>query len=321
LNISRAFSLVLASSLATACGAGDLGGLDVDQEDPVAESGSSELASLEQGIHNCANPDGTNAVMAALAVASAQELGRWRAGLDFQVNGDRIGLASGSDSSGQPRGRNRCSDGCKGIDALLALQNDNAMGVYVQGETSNTKVLVHPGALRSRMKAKLEEQMSRDAEMKDGDLTKVAKTNHTLTNAGSTDLGGCGPHFQFNVQFDTTTTTTTTTTTYQSWGRRGSYGSGSTTTAQPLARQLENSLYFADQANGWVDFRDLGNNVVAIDPTYGLNEGSSTSAGACEVACTKVSTKSDISGGCCSCGGASKAFKRSAFSTSLFLCQ
>jgi hypothetical protein len=253
--------------------------------------------------------------MAALAVASAQELGRWRAGWDFQVNGDRIGLASGSDSTGQPRGRNRCSNGCKGIDALLALQNDNATGVYIQGETSNSKVQVHPGALRSRMKAKLEEQIARDGSMKDGDLAMVAKTNHTLTNAGSADLGGCGPHFKFNVQFDTTTST------YQPRGWWGYYGNAAPSSGKPLPAQLKNSLYFADQANGWVDFRDLGNNVVAIDPTYGLNEGSTSSAGACEIACTKVSTNSDLSNRCCSCGGASKVFKRSAFSTALFLCR
>jgi hypothetical protein len=298
-----------------------MGATDIGQGDGAEEeSGYSdelELGSLEQGAHNCANPDGTNAVMAALAVASAQELGRWRAGLDFQVNGDRIGLASGYDSSGQPRGRSRCSNSCKGIDALLALQSDMATGVYVQGETSNTRVQVHPGALRSRMKAKLEEQINRDVNMKDGDLSKVAKTNHRLTNAGTANLGGCGPHFKFNVQFDATTST------YQPWGGWGYYGGwgGSTTSAKPLPAQLKNSLYFADHTNGWVDFRDLGNNVVAIDPTYGLNEGSSTSAGSCEIACTKVSTNSDLSNRCCSCGGASRTFKKSTFSTSVFLCK
>jgi hypothetical protein len=226
-----------------------------------------ELGSTEQAAHNCATLDGTNAVMAALAVAAAKELGRWNAGVDFQVNGDRIGLSS--------TGRGRCTNSCKGIDALLALQNDNATGVYIQ-DTAATKVLVNPGALRSRMKAKQEEQKNKDATAKDGKsaLTQglPAKTGHRLTSAGTTTFsGGCGPYFKFNVAFD-------------------AINPPPAADKKPLAGQLKYSLYFADQANGWVDFRDLGNNVVAVDPTYGLNEGSSTSAGSCEIACTKVST-------------------------------
>jgi hypothetical protein len=231
-------------------------------------------------------------------VAAAKELGRWNAGVDFQVNGDRIGLSS--------TGRGRCSNGCKGIDALLALQNDNATGVYIQ-DTASNKVLVNPSALRSRMKAKLEEQKNKDATAKDGTSALAgglpAKTGHRLTSAGTTTFaGGCGPYFKFNVAFD-------------------AINPPPAPANKPLPGQLKYSLYFADQANGWVDFRDLGNNVVAVDPTYGLNEGSSTSAGSCEIACTKVSTNADVSNKCCSCSGAQKTFKKSTFNTSVFLCQ
>jgi hypothetical protein len=298
----------MASTLLTACGAGDMNEFDVGQkefrgDEDEYSSEEIELGSVEQAAHNCSTLDGTNSVMAALAVAAANELGRWNAGVDFQVNGDRIGLASGNDSKGKPRGRNRCTNSCKGIDALLSLQNDNAKGVYVQGETSNKKVLVNPGALRSRMKAKLEEQRTKDATAEDGRSGGLpAKTGHTLTGAGTANLGGCGPHFKFKVAFD-------------------AIKPPPPSNKKPLPAQLRYSLYFADQANGWVDFRDLGNNVVAIDPTYGLNEGSSTSAGSCEIACTKVSTKKDVSNTCCSCAGATKKFKKSTFSTSVFLCQ
>jgi hypothetical protein len=89
---------------------------------------------------------------------------------------------------------------------------------------------------------------------------QAPKTPHALTGAGTAALQGCGPHFKFNVAFDATTTT-----------------------PKPLPAQLKWSLSFADQQNGWVDFRDLGSNVVAIDPTYGLNEGSTTTSGSCEV--------------------------------------
>jgi hypothetical protein len=315
MKISSALSLGIASAMTTACGAGDMNELDTGQGDQQSEADGSfydtELGSLEQGLHGCATPDGTNAIMAALAVSAGQELKRWRAGLDFQVystNGAYEGqagtwsrairLTSGTGPDGKPRGKSRCGDGkCAKTQALLLMQYDNATNVYVQAESSNTKVLVNPSALRSRMVAKLEEQVNKDRDMKDGDLYQVPKTPFTLTGTGTASLGGCGPHFKFNVAFDPTSTT-----------------------PKPLPKQLKWSLSFADQQNGWVDFRDLGNNVVAIDPTYGLNEGATATAGSCEVACTKISTSS-VAGRCCSCGGAQKKFKTSPFSTAVFLCQ
>jgi hypothetical protein len=306
LKISSAVSLVMTSALVTACGAGDMNEFDASQEDMAGEEGGyseeMELGTTEQAAHNCATPDGTNAVMAALGVATAKELGRLRAEVDYVVAGDRIALATGNDAQGKPRGRNRCSNSCKGIDALLALQNDSATGVYVQAENSNTKVLVNPSILRGRMKAKLEEQINKAVNFIDGRTTEGAKTTHTLASAGSANLGGCGTHFKFNVTFDAPVAPPRV----------------------PLAEQLRYSLFFADQANGWIDFKHNVDNVatrIAFDPTYGLNEGSSTSAGSCEIACTKVSTNSNVANTCCSCGGVQKTFKQSTFSTSVFLCQ
>jgi hypothetical protein len=297
-KIGSAFSLMLASTL-TACGSGDMYDVDGSEQDAVEdESAEMELASMEQALHSCATPDGTNAVMAALAVAAGHELGRWRSGLDFEVYGSVIRLTSGTGSDGKPRGKSRCSGAvCPRTEALLSFQNDSATGVYVQAESSTTKVLVNPGALRSRMVAKLQEQINKDRDMKDGDTYQVPKTPHTLTGAGITTLGGCGPHYKFNVAFDATTTT-----------------------PKPLPAQLKWSLSFADQQNGWVDFRDLGNNVVAIDPTYGLNDEDTTSSGSCAVACTKVST-TNIAGACCSCSSVNKTFKKSTFNANTYLCQ
>jgi hypothetical protein len=302
-KIGSAFSLMLTSTLMTACGAGDMDEGDGLQQEAIENEADdseigSELGSLEQALHSCANPDGTNAVMAALAVAAGHELKRWRAGLDFEIAGSVIRLTSGTGSDGKPRGKSRCSGGvCPRTEALLSLQNDNATNVYLQAESTTTKTLVNPGALRSRMVAKLSEQFNKDRDAKDGDTYQVPKTAHTLTGLGIATLGGCGPHYKFNVAFDPTTTT-----------------------PKPLPAQLKWTLSFADQQNGWVDFRDLGNNVVAIDPTYGLNDEDTTSTGACTVACTKIST-TNIAGACCSCSNVKKAFKKSAFSTSVYLCQ
>jgi hypothetical protein len=236
--------------------------------------------------------------MAALAVAAGHELGRWRAGLDFEVYGSVIRLTSGTGSDGKPRGKSRCSGAvCPRTEAMLAMQNDTATGVYVQAETSTSKVLVNPPALRTRMVAKLQEQINKDKDAKDGDTYQVPKTAHTLTGAGITTLGGCGPHYKFNVAFDATTTT-----------------------PKPLPAQLKWALSFADQQNGWVDFQDLGGGVVAIDPTYGLNDEDTTSSGSCTVACTKVST-TNIAGACCSCSSVNKTFKKSTFNANTYLCQ
>jgi hypothetical protein len=301
LKVTGALSMVLASSL-TACGASD-DGFDVASEssDEAAYSidESEEIGSLEQGVHNCATPDGTNAVMAALAVAAGQELGRWRSALDFEVNGSVIRLTSGTGSDGKPRGKSRCAGSvCPRIEALLSFQNSTATGVYVQAESSTTKVLVNPSALASRMVAKLNEQKTKDNDAKDGDTYQVPKTPFKLTGAGVTSaLGGCGLHYKFNVVFDTTTTN-----------------------PKPVPAQLKWALSFADQQNGWVDFRDLGNNVVAIDPTPGLNEEDATTVGSCTVACTKIST-TNIANACCSCGGVNKTFKKATFNATTFLCQ
>jgi hypothetical protein len=296
-KIGSAFSLMLASTL-TACGSGDMYEADGSEDAIEDESAEMELGSMEQALHSCATPDGTNAVMAALAVAAGHELGRWRAGLDFEVYGSVIRLTSGTGIDGKPRGKSRCSGAvCPRIEALLAMQNDSATGVYIQAESSTTKVLVNPGALRSRMVAKLQEQINKDRDMKDGDTYQAPKTPHALTGAGITTLGGCGPHYKFNVAFNATTTT-----------------------PKPLPAQLKWSLSFADQQNGWVDFRDLGNNVVAIDPTYGLNDEDTTSSGSCTVACTKIST-TNIAGLCCSCSAVNKTFKKSTFNANTYLCQ
>jgi hypothetical protein len=301
LEIGSAFTSLLASALLTACGASDTYHDDTARSAIQEESGDgqdAELGSIEQALHSCANPDGTNAVMAALAVAAGHELERWRAGLDFEVAGSVIRLRSGTGSDGKPRGKSRCSGGvCPRTEALLALQNDNATNVYVQAETTTSKTLVHPGALRSRMVAKLQEQINKDRDARDGDTYQIPKTAHKLTGVGVTSLGGCGPHYKFSVAFDATTTN-----------------------PKPLPAQLKWSLSFADQQNGWVDFRDLGGNVVAIDPTYGLNDEDTTSTGACTVACTKISTV-NVANACCSCGGVNKKFKRSTFNANTYLCQ
>lgn len=66
--------------------------------------------------------------------------------------------------------------------------------------------------------------------------------------------------------------------------------------------------------------QQVNGNLVAIDPTYGLNDSSSTSTGACTATCVKSSSAS-LAGQCCSCNGVTKAFAKSAWNASTYLCQ
>jgi hypothetical protein len=59
---------------------------------------------------------------------------------------------------------------------------------------------------------------------------------------------------------------------------------------------------------------------VAIDPTYGLNDSTTTTTGSCTVGCLKVSTAS-VAGQCCSCNGATKKFAKTAWSGTTYMCQ
>jgi hypothetical protein len=66
--------------------------------------------------------------------------------------------------------------------------------------------------------------------------------------------------------------------------------------------------------------QQVSGDMVAIDPTYGLNEGGTTTTGTCSATCLKVSSAS-IAGQCCSCNGLNRVFKKSTWNASTYLCQ
>jgi hypothetical protein len=308
-------SLAFAAASATGCGAADVEDFDASQDSAAQEDGSSadealdesmDLGTAEQGLMSCSNPDGTNSAMAALAVAAAQELKRWQPARDFvmfNTSGQcescggpqqAIKLTSGSDASG-PRGKSRCADGkCAKVQALLDMQYEQANNkVFFQGSGS-TKTLLNPGALRSRLVAKLNDQTICDANAKDGNNTLCPKEEHVLTFQSSAK-GSCDTNFFFKA---------------------------TKPNGQPLTypNQLKNKLKFADITNPYINFQNLGGGVVSVDPTFGLNEAGTTSTGSCTAACTKITT-SNVAGQCCSCGGANKKFGKAAWSAVTFLCQ
>jgi hypothetical protein len=319
-----ASALIAATTLMVGCGAGEMddsssemsSGSEMTAEEIAAEQEAADLISsfdeeseygtAEQGLMACANPDGTNAAMAALAVLVAKDLGRWDAGRDFKMittSGfsetspgmqQAIALTSGSDAKG-PIGKSKCADGkCARVQAILAMQYDNMNGkVFFQGSGS-TKVQLNPAALRSRMYAKWQEQKSCDQNAKDGDATRCPVEQNALTYVSEAP-GGCDTNFTFAAK---------------------------STTGAPLkmVSQLKNRLRFADQANPYINFQNLGNGNVSIDPTYGLGDDKASTSGSCSAACTKIST-TNVVGQCCSCGGATKTYKSTTLSPTMYFCQ
>jgi hypothetical protein len=307
-TLSLAFA---AASSIVACGAGNLDDFDgatesMSDDDGAYADESLDLGTTEQGLMSCSNPDGTNAAMAAFAVAVAKEIGRWQANRDFVVfttSGQSesspgmqqaIKLTSGSDAFGA-KGKSRCADGkCANVQALLDMQYEQANNkVYFQGSGS-TKTLLNPGALRSRMVAKLREQATCDTNARDNDVNACPKEEHKLVYQ-SAAAGSCDTNFFF----------------------KATKPDG---TALKYPNQLKRKLTFADMVNPYINFQNLGNGVVSIDPSYGLNPDGSTSSGSCTPACTKVSTSS-VAGQCCACGGVNKVFAKAAWSATTFLCQ
>jgi hypothetical protein len=308
-RVAGIVSVGLAAGALAACSAGD-----IDQAQGVASTAPASTGSASpeadygegaQALMSCSNPDGTNSVMAAFAVAVAQELGRWNASKDFVMNStsgfsesswgpqQAIKLASGSDASG-PIGKSRCADGrCARVQALLDMQYDQANNqIYIQGSGS-TKVLLSPAALRSRMYAKWQEQKACDQNARDGDNNSCTREQNSLQYVSSAK-GGCDTNFTFAVK-------------------------GSDGLPLRFPNQLKNQLKFADSTNPYINFQNLGNGNVSIDPTYGLDEDGSTSTGACTAACTKISL-SNLDGACCSCGGITKTFKKSSYNAITFRC-
>jgi hypothetical protein len=316
LEIARALSLIVAAGLAQAC---FMSQDDADQsdeptdemessaegettntEDEAADEGEMKLGTAQQGLMNCANPDGTNSVMAALAVATAQELKRWQPSKDFAVfgaNGGTSGTSGKCETCAGPQqaikltpaGKARCSDGkCSKVQALLDMQYDQANGKIRMGN-----VTLSPAALRSRLVAKLNEQITCEKRPVNGGNSNCPVEEHQLTFQSSAK-GSCDTNFFFKATTPTGT-------------------------ALKYPAQLKNKLIWVDTQNPYVQFQSVGD-VISIDPTYGLNEDSTNSAGSCAAACTKITT-TNVAGACCSCNGATKKFAKAVWNASTFLCQ
>jgi hypothetical protein len=239
---------------------------------------SEEIAQMEQTL--CANVEGVPSAMAALAVATATELGRWQPTQDFVVRQGLLELT--------PAAKGRCEDGrCWNTQAILELQRAPS-GVVTLGEAS-----FNGETFRAELEENYRQQLSCEGRRDHLGRETCQAERHELT-LDSVAAGACDTVFTFHATTP----------------------AGATLDRpEQLASKL---IYVGFPENEYLSFTSTGSSV-SIDPTYGLNPSDGTTSGSCTAACTKVSA-TNIAGTCCSCNGEVRSFVRSAFSTTTYLC-
>lgn len=265
-----------------ACAGADFDPASESDDSATLESidDASEIGTLEQTL--CENKGGTNAVMTALAVAAGKEMRRWLPERDFQWNSS-TGMLELS-ANAYPRCPNRQ---CTNTQALLDMQKPAANGkVMFPGN-----ITLDSNLLKSQLKSFWSAQASCNSS------GQCSAPDHDLRFLYS-EAGSCDKKFFFNpLKMGTTTRLSLTDT-----------------------DKLKNKLKFLGYpTNKMLNFY-IRDGEVSVDPTYGLNEGASSTVGSCDASCTKFAS-SDVSGRCCSCNGATRKFGRSAFNANVYLCQ
>jgi hypothetical protein len=243
-----------------------------------------EMSDFETGAQaQCANGDGVPSAMAALAAATAKELGRWNPTVDFAAGTS----ASNWYTTLTATGKARCADGkCWNTQAILDLQKSN-------NTAKLSGVVLNANNFVSQLTSNWNNQKNCELRGGTGDTNCSAEQHKLVYN--SQKAGSC----------DTIFTYTATSTTGG---------------ALQYPNQLKNKLlFYGGTSTPYLAFSSTGT-TVSIDPTYGLDDTGTTSTGTCTAACTKMSLTS-VAGNCCSCNGVTTTFKKSAWSATTFLCQ
>jgi hypothetical protein len=209
---------------------------------------SEELGQSQQAL--CVEGDNVHAAMAALAVATATELGRWQAARDFAVVRNTLTLTS--------EGKRQCDDGvCPNTQGVLDLQKAG------DGEVEIAGAPFYGMSFRRGLIAQHDEQR-RCESRRAVDGTGCSAERHELSYQ-SQGAGVCNVIFTFGATTPT---------------------GGALESPAQLANKL---IYAGYPENPYLDFTSTGS-TVSIDPTYGLNEDGGSTAGSCSAACTKLSS-------------------------------
>jgi len=106
----RTIQILTGIAMLAGCGA------TYETDEHADTDGESEFGVAEQGLSGVCGGDDSNALSAALAVAIANELGRWDVNTDFQITAGKLELST--------TGKLHCGTGCGNLTALLRLQDD-----------------------------------------------------------------------------------------------------------------------------------------------------------------------------------------------------
>ena len=245
---------------------------------------SDDIGQYEQTL--CSNVDGVPSAMAALAVATATELGSWQPTTDFELRSGALSLTRICER--------QCEDGrCWNTQAILDLQRAPEGAVTIGDGAFDAGAFSRALVENYRQ----QERCATNSDGRDGpprdERRECAALPHELT-LESTSSGACDTVFTFHAA-----------------GLNGKPLSNPSRLASKL-------IYAGYPENEYLSVTSAGSNV-SIDPTWGLNDTGETSTGACSAACTRVSA-TDLSGDCCSCGGVLRTFQRASFSQYMYLC-
>jgi hypothetical protein len=236
------------------------------------------MGTMEQTL--CANTDGVPSALAALAAATATELGRWQPAQDFRLERGALELTRA--------GKRQCDDGkCWNTQAILDLQRAPS-GVVILGGTP-----FDGEAFKSELATNFRQQLRCESEGDQRDADSCRAERHELA-LESVSSGACDTVFTFRAT-----------------GRDGD-------PLRRPDRLVNKLIYVGYPENEYLSFTST-ESTVSIDPTYGLNPSDGTGTGSCTAACTKISS-TNISGSCCVCNGETRSFVRSAFSSTTYLC-
>jgi hypothetical protein len=244
---------------------------------------------------SCPNPDGTNAMIAAVAVAVGTEMHRWQVTKDLYIfRGTYYQEMLGITSTGLAQ----CSNGCKNVKALLSLQDAR----YDQQFIFSDGTALSSWAFAARLTAGFKNQQVCDSRPDNHAADNCPAEAHRL-NLLSVTKGGCDMM-----------------STYSATNLSGG--------ALAYPAQLRNKLLWAmnggfqpGQLNPYIGFSNTGS-TVSIDPIPGTTMPPPDQAGSCYAeACQIVSTDLDITGACCVCKGATKVLKKSLSDPTLFNCR
>jgi len=224
---------------------------------------------MEQTL--CANVDGVPSALAALAVATATELGRWQPTQDFHVSQGLLALTAA--------GKRHCADGrCWNTQAILDMQRAPS-GVVTLGDVS-----FDGETFRAELESNFRQQLRCESQRDElgRDTCQAERHELTLDSAAS---GACDTVFTFHASAP---------------------DGAPLSKPERLANKL---IYVGYPENEYLSFTSTGN-AVSIDPTYGLNPSDGTAAGSCTAACTKISATNIAVSAACATARCGRSYAR-----------